>query len=54
VEAAEKLRRELAKEQAQLDADCTEDEVEQEAAWGQKTMSSILNALPKKIRICAR
>jgi hypothetical protein len=32
VEAAEKLWMELARERAQLDAECTEDEVEQEAA----------------------
>jgi hypothetical protein len=31
-EAAEKLWMELAKERAQLEADCTEDEVEQKAA----------------------
>ena len=53
-EAAEKVCRELAKERAHLDAECTEDEVEQEAAWSQEAMSSILNASAKKIRICAR
>jgi len=53
-EAAEKLWRELAKERAQQDAECTEDEVEQEAAWRQEAMSSVLNATAKIIRICAR
>jgi len=45
---------ELAKEKAQLDAECTEDKVEQEAAWCQEAMSSVLDAMAKKIRICAR
>jgi len=45
---------ELAKERAHLDAECTEDEVEQEAAWCQDTMSHILNATEKRIRICAK
>jgi len=45
---------ELAKERIQLDAECTEDEVEQEAAWCQETMSCVLDATGKKIRICAR
>jgi len=53
-EAAEKLWMELAKERAQLDVECTEDEVEQEAAWGQEATSSVLNATAKTIRICAR
>jgi len=53
-EAAEKLWMELAKERTQLDAECTEVEVEQEAAWCQETMSSVLDATAKKIRICAR
>jgi len=53
-EAAEKLWMELAKERTQLDAECTEDEVEQEAAWCQGAMSSVLHATAKKIRICAR
>jgi len=52
-EAPEKLWMEPAKERIQLDAECTEDEVEQEAAWCQQAISSILNATPKKIRICA-
>jgi hypothetical protein len=52
-EAAEKLWRELAKERAKLDAECTEDKVEQEAAWWQEEMSSVLDATAKKIRICA-
>ena len=44
---------ELAKERIQLDAECTEDEVEQEAALFQEAMSSVLDATAKKIRICA-
>jgi len=54
LEAAEKLWREFAKERAHLDAECTEDEVEHEAAWCQEAMSSVVNATAKKIRICAR
>jgi len=53
-EAAEKLWMELAMERIRLDAQCTEDEVEQEAAWCQEAMSSVLDATAKKIRICAR
>jgi hypothetical protein len=53
-ETAEKLWREIAKERAQLDAECTEDKVDQEAAWCQEAMSSVLDAMAKKIRICAR
>jgi hypothetical protein len=45
---------ELPKERAQLDEECTEDEVEQEAAWCQEVMSSVLEATSKKISICAR
>jgi hypothetical protein len=45
---------ELAKERAHLDAECTVDEVEQEAAWCQEATSSVLDATPKIIRICAR
>jgi len=52
-EAAEKLWMEFPKERAQLDAKCTEDEVEQEAAWCQEAMSSVLDATAKKIRISA-
>ena len=54
VEAAGKLWAELGKERAQLDAECTVDEVEQEAAWCQEAMSSVPEATAKKIRICAR
>ena len=42
--AVEKLWMELARKRAQLDAECTEDEVEQDAAWCQKAMSSVLDA----------
>jgi hypothetical protein len=45
---------ELANERTQLDAECTEDKVEQKAAWCQEAMSSILDATEKKMRICAR
>jgi len=54
VEAAEKLWTELARERAHLDAECTEDEVEQEAEWCQEAMRIILDATAKKIRICAK
>jgi len=54
VEAVEKLWAELAKVRAHLDAECTEDKVEQEAAWCQEAMSSVLNATAMKIRICAK
>jgi len=54
VEAAGKPWAELAKERGQLDTECTVDEVEQEAAWCQEAMSSILDATAKKIRICVR
>jgi hypothetical protein len=54
LEAAEEILRELAKTRAHLDAECTADEVEYEAAWCQEAMSSILNATAVKIRICAR
>jgi len=51
LEAAEKLWIELAKERAHQGAECTEDEVEQEAAWCQEAISSFLNATAKMIRI---
>jgi len=54
VEAAEKLCMQLAKERAQLNAECTEDEVGQEAAPCQEAICSVLNAMAKQIRICAR
>jgi hypothetical protein len=53
-DAAEKLWMEVVMERAQLDAECTEDKGEQEAAWCQKAMSSVLDATAKKIRVCAR
>jgi len=53
-EAAEELWMQLAKERAQQDSECTEDEVEQEAAWCQEAISSVLHATAKQIRICAR
>jgi len=53
-DAAEKQLMELAKESAQLDAECTENEVEQQAAWCQEAMSSVPNTTAKRIRICGR
>jgi len=53
-EAAEKLWMKLAKERTQLDAECTDHEVEQDAAWCQEAMSSVLDATAKKFRISAR
>ena len=52
-EAAEEIWAEPAKERAHVDAECTKDEGEQEAACCQEAMNSILNATAKKIRICA-
>jgi len=46
-EAAEKLWMELAKERAQLDAECPEDEVEQETSRCQDAMSNVLDAMAK-------
>jgi len=54
VEAAVKLWRDIAKERAHLDAECTEDEVEEEAAWCQEAMCNVLNATAKRTGICAR
>ena len=53
-EAAEKLLMELAKERAQLDAECTADKVEQEAAGSQEAMGNVLDTTAKKIRIFPR
>jgi hypothetical protein len=54
VEAVAKLWMELVMERAQLDAECTEDEVEQEAACCQEAMTSVLDAMAKIIRMCPR
>jgi len=51
MEVLEKFWIELARERADLGAECTEDKVEQEAAWCQEAMSSVLNATAKKISI---
>jgi hypothetical protein len=40
----EKLWMQLAKERGHLDAECTADEVEQEAGWCQETMGNVLDA----------
>jgi hypothetical protein len=53
-EAVEKPQVEVAKERSPLDAECTEDEVELGAAWCTEAMSSVLNAMAKKIRICVK
>jgi hypothetical protein len=52
--ASEKLWMELAEERAHLDAECTADEVEQEAAWCQEVIGNVLDATAKKIKICAK
>jgi len=52
--AAEKLWMELAKERAQVDAECTADEVDQEAAWFKEAMGNVLDVTAMKIRICAQ
>jgi len=44
----------LAKERAHLDAECTADEAEQEAAWCQEAMGNVLDPTAKKIRICTK
>jgi hypothetical protein len=54
LEAAEELWREVAKERANLGAECTADEVEHKATWCHGAISSVLNTTAKKIRICAR
>jgi len=53
-EAAEKLWTNFARERAHLDAEFTEDEVEQEAAWCQEAMSLVLDATAQKIWICSQ
>ena len=53
-EEVEKLWTELPKERAQLDAECTQEVVEQDVTWCQEVMSSVLDATAKKIRICPR
>jgi len=52
--AAEKLSMEQVKERAHLHAECTADEVEQEAAWCQEAIGNIPNAMTMKIMICAK
>ena len=51
MEAAEKLQIELATERDHLDAECTADEVDQEAAWCQKAMGNVFDATAMKVRI---
>jgi len=52
-EAAEKLWKELERERAQLGEECMGDDVERKAEWCQSTLSKVLDAKAKKIRICA-
>jgi hypothetical protein len=40
------------KDRAHLGAECTEDEMQQEAAWYQEPISILLNAMAKQFRIC--
>lgn len=51
-ETAEMLWEKLAKESAHLSAECTPDEVGQQAAWCQEAMGKVLDARAKKIMIC--
>jgi len=53
-EAVEMLWKELFKDTATLDAECTDDEVEQNCTWFQHTLSHILDPMAKIIRICTR
>ena len=52
--AGEKLWMEQAKGRGHLDAECTADKVEQEAAWCQEAMGNVLDTMAKKITICAK
>jgi len=51
---AKKQWMELAKDSAHLDVECTPDEVEQEAAWYQGALGSVLHPMAKKIRSCGK
>jgi hypothetical protein len=53
-EAVETLWMELVKERVHVDAECTADKVEQEAAWCQEALGNILNSTAMTIRICAK
>jgi len=53
-EAVEKLWKDLAKKRVQLDTECREDKVEQEATWCQEERSSGLDTMATMIRFCAR
>jgi hypothetical protein len=52
--AAEKLWKEPEGQRAHLDKECTGDNVVREEEWCQETLSKVLDAKAKKIRICAR
>ena len=52
--AEEKLWMELAKDNADLGAECTADEAEQAAAWCPVAIGNVLDTSAKKIRICSR
>jgi len=51
---AEQLLKKLAKKRAQLDAECTVDEVGQDVTWCQEAMSNVPDATATTIRVCAR
>ena len=51
-EAAEKLRKVLAKVRTHLDAECTADEGGYEAALSREAMGNVLDATAKIITIC--
>jgi hypothetical protein len=53
-EASEILGRELERKRAHLGKECTGDDVERDAEWCQETLSKVLDAKAKKIRICTR
>jgi hypothetical protein len=53
-DAAEKLWRELERERTHLGEEYTGDNVEREAIWCQETLSKVLDAKAKNIRICAQ
>jgi hypothetical protein len=52
-EAAQKLWKELERNRAHLGDECMGDYVKREAEWCQATLSKVLDAKAKKIRICA-
>jgi hypothetical protein len=53
-EAVEKLWMDLLKDRAHLDAECTADVVEQEAAWGEEAMGNFPITTGLMVRICTK